>query len=238
MKVKLNTNEVIQIENPEDIFSNEKVNDILKNSDYYRYEHLHRYVKSDVLKYTTHLNIFDTDHLEKIRTETYGFVVPPYLKPDMLYVNFLRTGSLGLVEIGEIVDYEKQYRGFSVVDEPYTIVRTPKVFVICTVRNASEEVKKKLEIYADGLESAGRKVYLPHGDTNQNDSSWNICTFNTNAIRDADEVHVFYSGQSQGTHFDLGVAFALGKKLVVVENEQYGEGKSFPRMLDEWQTKR
>jgi len=32
----------------------------------------------------------------------------------------------------------------------------------------------------------------------------------------------------------MGVAFALGKKINVIENEQYDEGKSFARMLVEW----
>jgi nucleoside 2-deoxyribosyltransferase len=54
------------------------------------------------------------------------------------------------------------------------------------------------------------------------------------AIKSADEIHVFYDSKSQGTHFDMGMAFALGKKIVVVENEPYEEGKSFQRMLDEW----
>ena len=29
----------------------------------------------------------------------------------------------------------------------------------------------------------------------------------------------------------------MGKKLVVVQNAEYGPGKSFPRMIDEWSQK-
>jgi nucleoside 2-deoxyribosyltransferase len=57
---------------------------------------------------------------------------------------------------------------------------------------------------------------------------------NRGAIRVADEVHIFYSSKSQGTHFDMGVAFALDKKIIIVESEEFGEGKSFARMLTEW----
>jgi len=32
----------------------------------------------------------------------------------------------------------------------------------------------------------------------------------------------------------MGVAFALDKKIIIIENEEIGEGKSFPRMLTEW----
>lgn len=110
-----------------------------------------------------------------------------------------------------------------------------RIFIICTVRNASDEYRKKLEDYVKKLENDGCIVHLPHRDTNQLQSGLEICVDNTKAIIDSDEVHVFYNSQSQGTHFDLGCAFALRKKLVVVENEVYGEGKSFPRMIDEWQ---
>lgn len=108
------------------------------------------------------------------------------------------------------------------------------IFVICSVRGKDQEYRDKLEIYARELESDGHNVHLPHRDTNQNARGIEICTQNANAIKCADEVHVFYSPDSQGTHFDLGTSFALGKRLVVVENAEYGEGKSYPRMISEW----
>ena len=111
-----------------------------------------------------------------------------------------------------------------------------KIFIICSVRGASEEYKAKLEAYVSKLEEKGHKVHLPHRDTNQNAKGIDICKENTMAIFKADEVHIFYNSSSQGTHFDMGVSFALGKKIVVVENEKYGEGKSYPKMLDEWES--
>ncbi len=112
-----------------------------------------------------------------------------------------------------------------------------KVFIICTVRDASEEYRKKLENYVSELENNGILVHLPHRDTNQNATVFEICTENMRAIKESDEVHIFYSSSSQGTHFDMGVAFANNKPLVVVSNEQYGEGKSYSRMIDEWASK-
>ena len=109
-----------------------------------------------------------------------------------------------------------------------------KVFVICTVRGASEEYKNKLETYVADLERIGIDVHLPHRDTNQSATGFEICTQNANAIHDADEVHILYNSASQGTHFDMGVAFAYCKPIVIVENEVFGEGKSYPRMLTEW----
>lgn len=108
------------------------------------------------------------------------------------------------------------------------------IFVICTVRGASEEYKTKLEDYVSELEDLGHKVHLPHRDTNQNARGIDICGENMRAIMGADEVHIFYNSTSQGTHFDMGVSFALGKPIVIVENEPLTEGKSYQRMLVEW----
>lgn len=110
-----------------------------------------------------------------------------------------------------------------------------RIFVICSVRNATQEYRDKLEDYVLNLEEAGNEVHLPHRDTNQKQSGIDICRQNCSEIKDCDEVHIFYSKDSQGTHFDMGSAFAFKKKIKVVENESFGEGKSYPRMLTEWE---
>ena len=114
-------------------------------------------------------------------------------------------------------------------------MESKEIFVICTVRKATEDYVDKLETYVQSLEDSGHTVHLPHRDTDQEQSGYNICMTNFKAISIADEVHIFYSTESQGTHFDMGVAFALNKKMVVVENVIYDEGKSFARMLSEWE---
>ena len=111
------------------------------------------------------------------------------------------------------------------------------IFIICTVRKASEEYKLNLERYVDRLERFGNFVHLPHRDTDQSRTGIEICERNRLAILGADEVHIFYNSESQGTHFDMGVAFAYRKKIRIIENEIYAEGKSFARMLTEWSDK-
>lgn len=121
------------------------------------------------------------------------------------------------------------------------------IFIICTVRGADPEYVQKLEAYVASLEAEGHVVHLPHRDTDQTQSGFDICIQNADSIILAHEIHVFYKGTSQGTHFDLGGVFMFNrliqlghmvtketKKLVIVENEQFGEGKSYPRMLTEW----
>ncbi len=109
-----------------------------------------------------------------------------------------------------------------------------RVFIICSVRDVTTQYRNKLEQYVAKLESDGYIVHLPHRDTHQDGKGIEICKQNRVAIETAEEVHVFYASKSQGTHFDLGMAFALGKSILVIENEEYGLGKSFPRMLEEW----
>lgn len=109
-----------------------------------------------------------------------------------------------------------------------------KIFLICPVRDADAKHSRSEMVYVKSLENEGHDVHWPPRDTDQMADGISICRQNMEAIRNADEIHIFYNSKSQGVHFDMGMAFALGKKIVVVKNEPYGEGKSFPRMLDEW----
>lgn len=45
-----------------------------------------------------------------------------------------------------------------------------KAFIICTVRDATEEYRKKLEDFVKCMESNGIQCHLPHRDTNQKET--------------------------------------------------------------------
>lgn len=109
------------------------------------------------------------------------------------------------------------------------------IFVICPVRNATPEQTAEIVAHVQRLESEGHIVHWPARDTDQTQSGYDICLQNLGEIEMADEVHVFYEALSQGVHFDLGAAFSLDKHIVVIRNGQMTEGKSFPRMLKEWE---
>lgn len=111
------------------------------------------------------------------------------------------------------------------------------IFLICPVRNATEEQKEKMTQYINDLESEGKKVYYPARDTNQVDSiGYRICCDNRDAIKEADEIHIFYDPNSSGSLFDLGMAFALDKKLTLVNIDDITSTptKSFSNMIKEW----
>lgn len=112
-----------------------------------------------------------------------------------------------------------------------------KVFLICSVRNASNELLDDQLAYVQQLEAEGHKVHYPPRDTDQSQAGFDICLCNARAIEAADEVHVYFNENSQGTLFDMGVAFGLHKPVRSVYPLNPGPGKSFARMLQEWEYK-
>lgn len=81
------------------------------------------------------------------------------------------------------------------------------VFIICSVRKADAATQARLVAYKEKLESQGYKVHLPHLDTDQQASGYEICLQNTAANIAAAETHIFYDHASQVSHFDIGVKF-------------------------------
>ncbi len=107
-----------------------------------------------------------------------------------------------------------------------------KSFFICPVRGVSAD--KTRQIVRD-LESSGWKVHWPPRDTDQvDDTGLRICHNNLRAIVRSDAVHVVWDGKSQGTLFDLGMAFALNKKVIPIVLPEPTEGKSFQNMVRAW----
>jgi nucleoside 2-deoxyribosyltransferase len=107
-----------------------------------------------------------------------------------------------------------------------------KTFLICPVRGHSPEETQ--EIVAS-LEREGWGVHWPPRDTDQADpTGLRICADNRRAIAQADAVHVVWDGQSQGCLFDLGMAFAMGKRIIPIRLPDLTDGKSFQNMVTEW----
>jgi len=108
------------------------------------------------------------------------------------------------------------------------------IFLIRPVRNCAPEFRASIEAYVAQLETQGHIVHDPPRDTNQNDrTGLRICKDNRAAIEAADEVHFIWDGASQGCLFDLGMAFALRKKVVPVVGmvPRMSKSKSFQNMV-------
>lgn len=107
-----------------------------------------------------------------------------------------------------------------------------KSFLICPVRGVKPEAQADT---VAALEAQGFEVHWPPRDTDQNDEvGLRICRDNMRAIAAADVVHVIWDGKSQGCLFDLGVAFALGKKIEPIIIPALSDGKSFQNMIAAW----
>ena len=63
----------------------------------------------------------------------------------------------------------------------------------------------------------------------------NYGTINSNY---ADYENLYLTADEVNHCVDMGVAFAANKPIEIVENETFGEGKSYPRMLTEWENRR
>jgi hypothetical protein len=111
-----------------------------------------------------------------------------------------------------------------------------RIFVICPVREP--QWQEEIQLYVEQLEANGHNVHWPPRDTDQStmNGGMDICARNADAINDADEVHIFYNGKSQGSHFDMGVAFALKKVVRVIKSIDVPPDsvKSFQQMLQAW----
>lgn len=94
-----------------------------------------------------------------------------------------------------------------------------KAYIICPVRYASKEQAILSQSFVEGFEAAGHTAHYPPRDVNQDDPTGGkrICEEHREALKEADVVFVFWDGNSKGSHFDLGMAYALGKKIVAVE---------------------
>ena len=108
------------------------------------------------------------------------------------------------------------------------------VYLICTVRMTNGEILPEVARYVESLESYGVKVHYPPRDVDQTDpTGFNICLAHREAMKQCDEVHVFWNPESKGSHFDLGMAFMLGKPVKVVHMyEPDVEGKSYVKVME------
>jgi len=114
-------------------------------------------------------------------------------------------------------------------------METKKVFLICPVRKVTQQERTNISYYIERLEEDEHQVHWPERDTDQKDdpTGLRICSDNFEAISKADEVHVWWNKTSSGSLFDLGMAFALDKKIVLANEDDIDptETKSFNNFL-------
>jgi len=116
-------------------------------------------------------------------------------------------------------------------------MRKIEVYLICPVRNVTEQQQKQLDDYVKNLESNNYNVHYPPRDVDQNQEGFNILFKHRDAMRHCDEVHIWWDENSKGSYFDLGMAFMLRAfrpvtlKFVVANNIEKTEHKSFENVI-------
>lgn len=108
-----------------------------------------------------------------------------------------------------------------------------KIHFICPVRGVTDEQQKEIDNYAAQLVAEGHTVHNPKYAVDQDDETgMGICAGHLNSMLTANRVDVFWDVTSKGSHFDIGMAFALNKPIKVVKIYQPDtEGKSYLKVL-------
>ena len=110
-----------------------------------------------------------------------------------------------------------------------------RIYILSPVRNVSQEQQDIIDNHVKTLELDGHEVYLPIRDTNQLDpTGMDICLSYLLAMLEADRIDIFWDITSSGSHFDLGMAFASGKRLKLIYTfTPDSEGKSYLKVIKE-----
>lgn len=109
------------------------------------------------------------------------------------------------------------------------------VFLISPVRNLTPEVEEHLAELVSDAEERDIILHWPKRDTDQSGNGTTICQQNRQAIDEADEVWLWYDPNSQGSLFDIGIAWGLKKPLLLVGPiPERTEQKSFSNVILDW----
>lgn len=84
----------------------------------------------------------------------------------------------------------------------------------------STQYMEKMQEHANELTVEGHTFEFPALDSVAELGPIEICKYNLEMIKSADEVHIFWDQRSMGTIFDFGMVFALRKKVKIVYMEQ------------------
>lgn len=108
-----------------------------------------------------------------------------------------------------------------------------RIYLIMPVRNVEPDLLASITEHVRQLEDSGHIVHFPYRDAPQSDPTGQvICQTHLKAMRECDEVHVIWDETSKGSHFDLGMAYALSKPIIAVGTlHPIAPGKSYWRAV-------
>jgi len=92
------------------------------------------------------------------------------------------------------------------------------IYIICPVRFVTPKQYRDINKYVAKLENEHNLVFLPYRDVIQTLPELEIVKAELIAIQNSDRVDVFWDITSSGSHFDLGIAVALKKRIKLIKN--------------------
>lgn len=99
------------------------------------------------------------------------------------------------------------------------------------------ETKSKIDSYAADFRRLGHDVYVPQEhtvpnawDMSQEDWAKEVFKMDIDAIQDCDMVYAIYDGlySDSGTAWEIGYAYALGKHIAIIVNENVKDMSIMP----------
>jgi len=111
-----------------------------------------------------------------------------------------------------------------------------KIYIICPVRNCTEEEQKQLEAYVEKLEEQNCVVHFPPRDVDQTLEGKDICIKHRERMWDANEVHIWWNPDSKGSYVDFGMAYMRRydkphMKFVLINDFQPAVRKSYGTVI-------
>jgi hypothetical protein len=80
----------------------------------------------------------------------------------------------------------------------------------------SHAYASNMMVHKEKLVNDGHEVLMPAFDNLPGLDDLGVCKYNRDQIEQADEVHMFWDQRSLGTIFDMGMVFALRKKMKII----------------------
>lgn len=89
----------------------------------------------------------------------------------------------------------------------------------------------RMENHKAALKISGHQIKMPAFDNIPCLDEVGVCEHNLDAIKWADEIHIFWDQRSPGTIFDFGMVFALKKPIKII----FLQSKTFTRLMQKYE---
>lgn len=147
--------------------------------------------------------------------------------------DYCRLGAVDMNLIAVWNEKTKKWRNHSKLKKEYKSIDNAKyIYIICPVRMQTQKQATIIEEYIVKQKEQGHTVFYPAVDTLQNKEPYEIVDIEISEIKKCNEVHVFWHDDSKGSHFDLGVAIGLGKKIVIARRMDLDSRDSYADVID------